>query len=152
MNFHEYLNRQMAEDRRAFIIHYPAATGKTDYAQRICKTRDDAYRFDFQQYWLSHPELEPGKLDLKTFEELLLGLQVPETVVIIDNLDILFNVWSDREKKSFLYWLKVQLRSPSDTDKTIVFVLQTDSAFIEYEMRNSQGDSRILPLDSFEAL
>ena len=39
MNFADYLNHQKAEDRRAFIIHYPPCSGKTHFARQITKTR-----------------------------------------------------------------------------------------------------------------
>ena len=152
MNFHNYLHRQMAEDRRAFIIHYPAAAGKTAFARRICETRNDTYHFDFQRYWLDRPELEPGDLNFVAFKNILLSLNVPEVVVLVDNMDILFNIWRKQDKADFSNWLKRQLRSPQDTTKTFVFMLQTDSAFATIVMENSQGDSRVLPLNSFEAI
>lgn len=152
MKFHDYLHRQMAEDRRAFIVHYPAATGKTAFAKRISETRSDTYLFDFQQYWLDHFELSPEELDFEAFKRRLLSLIISQPVVLVDNLDILFNIWRDKDKNAFLNWLKVGLRSPRDTDKTFVFILQTDSAFVNADINNSQGESRVLMLDAFDAL
>lgn len=152
MRFHDYLHRQMAEDRRAFIVHYPAATGKTAFAKRISETRSDTYLFDFQQYWLEHPELSPEELNFEAFKALLLSLSVPEPVVLVDNLDILFNIWRDKDKNAFLNWLKIGLRSPLYTDKTFVFILQTDLAFANADINNSQSESRVLTLDTFDAL
>lgn len=152
MKFHDYLHRQMAEDRRAFIVHYPAATGKTAFAKRISETRSDTYLFDFQQYWLDHSELSPEALNFEAFKGVLLSIIVPEPVVLVDNLDILFNIWRDKDKDAFLHWIRIGLRSPRDTDKTFVFMLQTDSAFVNADIKNSQSESRVLSLDAFDAL
>ena len=75
MNFHHYLNRQNNEDRRAFVIHYPAKSGKTSFARRICETRNDARLLDLQRYFLEHPELPPvQQCDASMLDNLLLSL------------------------------------------------------------------------------
>jgi hypothetical protein len=152
MNVNAYINRQKAEDRRAFIIHYPAASGKTAFARRIRATREDAELFDLQAYWLEHPELLPGKFDFSELRKLLLGLEVTHPVILVDNLDILINTWRAKDRKDFINWLKIQLRSPRDTNKTFVFMLQDDRFLDKADLTNAHGESRVLPLDAFEAL
>jgi len=153
VNFHEYLNRQNNEDRRAFIIHYPAASGKTDFARRICETRQDAYLLDLQSYFLNHPELPPiVECGISTLKGILLSLNIPECVLVVDNPDFLLNTWSDEEKRGFLTWLRTQLRSPVDTDKTMVFVIQSDDIIAAADIQNSYGQQRVLALNQFEAL
>ena len=154
MNFHDYLNRQNNEDRRAFVIHYPARSGKTSFARRICETRQDAYLLDLQRYFLEHPELPPiQQCDASTLKNLLLSLETPERVLVIDNPDFLLNTWSKEEKHAFVHWLRIQLRSPADTEKTLVFVIQSDDVLVAADdMRNSYGEPRVLALNQFDAL
>lgn len=153
MNFHEYLNRQQNEDRRAFIIHYPARSGKTRFARRICETRQDACLLDLLVYFLDHPQLPPiQQCGVDALQGLLLGLDVPQSVVVVDNSDFLLNTWSAEEKRRLFNWLRVQLRSPAVTQKTFIFVIQTDDIIAAADLRNSYHESRVLALHEFDAL
>jgi len=153
MNFHDYLNRQNNEDKRAVVIHYPAKSGKTLFARRICETRKDAYLLDLQRYFLDHPELLPiHKCDLTKLQGILLSINVSESVLVVDNPDFLFNTWDEGEKDAFLYWLRVQLRSPVVTEKTMVFIIQDDELLARADFRNSHGEPRVLALNEFDAL
>ena len=151
MNFHDYLNRQKTEDRRAFIVHYPAQSGKTQFACQVASTRPDVYYLDLQQYFIDHPpsSYQYGFSELKNT---LLNLDVGEVVVLVDNLDFLFNTWLRRDQTDFLNWVKIQLRSPGVTKKTFGFFVQTDPFFERMDLKNSQGELRILPLNAFESL
>jgi len=152
MNFHDYLNRQKTEDRRAFVVHYPANSGKTEFALRVCAARPDACRLDLLAHFLEHADLPPieefGPAELR---ELLLGFEVTQSVVLVDNSDFLFNTWSEKEKTRFANWLRRQLRSPGVTEKTFVFLLQSEP-FIETMNleKNSYRESRVQPLNAFE--
>ena len=154
MNFHDYLNRQNNEDRRAFVIHYPARSGKTSFARRICETRQDAYLLDLQRYFLERPELPPiQQCGAPTLKNLLLSLDRPERILVIDNPDFLLNTWSAEEKHALVHWLRIQLRSPADTEKTLIFVIQTDDVVAAVDdMRNSYSEPRVLALNKFDAL
>lgn len=153
MDFHAYLNRQNSEDRRAFVIHYPAKSGKTRFARRVVEVRKDAYLLDLQSYLLQHPELPPiEQCGLATLKAILLSLDRPEPVVLVDNPDFLLNVWSDEEKRAFLNWLRVGLRSPADTEKTMVLLIQTDEVIAAADIRNSYGEPRVLALNAFDVL
>jgi hypothetical protein len=153
VNFQDYLNRQNNEDRRAFVIHYPAKSGKTDFARRICETRDDAYLLDLQSYFRDHPALPPiHRCQLSALKGILLSLEGPERVLVVDNPDFLLNTWDGEEKRGFVTWLRTQLRSPVDTEKTLVFVIQTDDIIAAADIRNSYGERRVLALNEFEAL
>lgn len=153
MNFDEYLNRQNNEDRRAFVIHYAAKSGKTDFARRICKTHEDAYLLDLQSYFLDHPELPPiQRCGLSTLKGILLSLESPERVLVVDNPDFLLNTWSGEDKRDFVTWLRIQLRSPADTEKTLVFLIQSDDVIATSDIRNSYGEPRVLALNEFRVL
>ena len=153
MNFQDYLNRQQSEDRRAFIIHYPAKSGKTRFAERVRQTRADVLLLDLQEYYVGHLDLPPiDEFDFPALRRLLLSLKAPEPVIIVDNADFLFNTWHAAEKQNLLNWLRVGLRSPGDTTKTLVFIVQEDGVLATATFHNSLGEPRVLALNEFEAV
>lgn len=150
-NFNDFLNRQKTEDRRAFIVHYPAKSAKTRFAQKVSEKRVDTYCLDLQAHANEHQEAFKS-FGFTVLQQLLLGLDVKESVVIIDNADFLFNTWESTDQVEFENWLRIQLRSPSMSNKTFVFFVQSDDYFMNMQLKNSRGESRVLPLDAFEAL
>ena len=151
MNFHDFLNRQKTEDRRAFIVHFPARSGKTQFARQVANARPDVYYLDLQQYFIDHPQAS-HQYGFSKLKSLLLNIDVDESVVLIDNPDFFFNTWLRRDQADFSNWLKIQLRSPGVTKKTFVFFVQSDPFFESMDLKNSQGESRVLPLNAFESL
>jgi len=150
MNFHDFLDNQLTEDRRAFIVHYPAKSGKTAFFRDVESARDDVQVLDLQKWLLKHDKYkEISSVDSSGLEKIILGLDFEEPVIIVDNCDVLFNTWKDADKDRFASLLKVKLRSPGVTDKTFVFVIQTDPFFDQTNLTNSQDKSRIIPLDAF---
>ena len=153
MNFTDYLNRQKAEDRQAFIIHYPPCSGKTQFAWQLTKTHPDIYYLDLLGYFLAHQELPAiTQFDSNALRSLLLALDVPQTVILVDNPDFLFNTWSASEKKALLHWLRVELRSPGDTKKTFVFIIQDDEVLAAGNFCNSYDEPRVLAMNLFDAV
>jgi hypothetical protein len=153
MNFHDYLNHQKAEDRRAFIIHYPAKSGKTCFARRVVETRRDVHLLDLQEHFLNHPGLPPVRQwDFKALRSLLLSLDVPQSVIIVDNPDFLFNTWSTEDKRALLDWVRVGLRSPAETEKIFIFMVQDDDLISTSNFSNSHGEPRVLAVNQFESV
>ncbi len=153
MNFHDYLNRQNNEDRRAFIIHYPALSGKTRFAEQVCAARSDAHRLDLLDTFLHRSDIGPTQqCSFDVLRKIMLSLVIPEVVILVDNGDFLFNTWNQAEKDAFQSWLRIGLRSPRDTEKTFIFLLQSDPWFTASVMKNSYGEDRILALNAFDAL
>jgi hypothetical protein len=153
INFLRYLNQQSAEDKRAFIIHYPALSGKTDFAKRAATLRPGIYYLDLQETFINHPNLPPiSQCGFSFLKDFLLGLQIPEDCIVIDNPDFLFNTWEREDKNALLHWIKVQLRSPSVSEKTFIFIIQNDDILASAQFNNSCGQPRILSLNEFEAI
>lgn len=153
INFFHYLNQQKNEDKQAFIIHYPANSGKTEFAKNVSSLRPDIYYLDLQKTFLEQSNLPQisicGFNFLKTF---LLTFDKNQPVILIDNPDFLFNTWELPEKHVFLNWIKVQLRSPGVIKKTLIFMIQTDDVFATAQFNNSLGQPRILALNQFESI
>lgn len=149
----EYIATQSTERYRAFILHGPAMSGKTRLAQWI---RDalGAHLLDLQTYFIAHPDLcarldRYRPLDL---EQMLLALDVPQSLVVVDNLDFLLNAWTPRYRQEFVAMVGQRIQSPTLTKKTFVLIVQTDSTLLRSHLTNTPGQSRILPIDAFYAV
>jgi hypothetical protein len=149
----DYIAAQATESYRAFIIHGPAMSGKTRLAQRM-QDALGAYILDLQAHFVADTDLcaSIDRYRPRDLERLLLALGVPESLVVVDNPDFLLNTWTPRHKREFVAMVDRRLRSPRDTDKTFVFLIQTDPAITRHELINTRGQPRILPIDAFYAL
>lgn len=149
----KYLTTQGQERCRAFIIHAPAMEHKTALARRM---RDalGAYLLDLQAYFLEHQDLanQIDRFRPDDLEELLLGLDVPQHVVVVDNVDFLLNTWTNKHLRDFVNMVDLRLKSPDTTQKTFVFMIQTNPILLRHELKNSRDESRILPREAFYAL
>jgi hypothetical protein len=148
-----YLATQATERYRACIFYGPAMGGKTRLAWRM---RDllGAYVLDLQNHFLSNPDL-CARIDLfrpRDLERLLLGLNVPQSIVVVDNPDFLLNTWSAPMKREFVAMIDQRLQSPAVTEKTFVFLVQTDALIAHAALTNTRGDPRVLPIEAFCAL
>ena len=155
MNFYQYLDQQSQEDRRAFIVHGEAGCGKTRFARRLAEGRPGLFYLDLLAHALAAPAWPAvNELDPRRLQSLLLGLASPPgaTAVLVDHADFLFNTWTAAEKQRLIDWLRLSLRSPGVTDKTFVFVIQTDGVLSAAGLENSKRLSRALHLSEFDAL
>lgn len=149
----EYLATQAQETYRACIIYGPAMSHKTELARRIYDVLG-AYLLDLQAHFVEHRDLA-GRIDRfgpGDLERLLLGLDVPERIVVVDNLDFLLNTWTKQKLDGFVGMVDLRLKSPGVTDKTFVFVTQDHPVILRHELENTQGQPRVLPRDAFYAL
>ena len=151
-NLQQYLVTQSQETYRACVIHAPAMGNKTATARRV-RDRLDAYLLDLQAYFLERPDLAAG-IDCfrpADLEALLRALDVPQALVVVDNLDFLLNTWTRGQVDEFLSMVESRFKSPGDTDKTFVFFLQPHPDVVGHALHNTRGQPRILPLDAFYA-
>ena len=149
----QFLRVQAQETCRAFVIFAPAMAGKTTIAKRM-ETILGVYRFDLQAHFLNDPDLT-ARIDRfrpRDLENLLLGLAVPQNVVVVDNLDFLLNIWTPQKKREFMAMIDLRLKSPDATSKTFLFFVQDDPAIINYQFTHQQRQPRILPLQAFKAM
>jgi hypothetical protein len=155
MNFYKYVEKQKLEDRQAFIVHYPAFNGKTRYAKELAKSDPSIYYIDLLDIYLRSPDLtEVADFGLAAFQKWILNLASPHgtQTLILDQGDFIFNTWSKETKGQFINWLRVSLRTPALTDKTLIFFVQTDGIISSSQLTNSQGEPRIMKLSEFDSL
>lgn len=145
-----YLRMQQQETYRAFIVHAPAMRGKTAWARSL-RDKLSVYLFDVQQYFVDHPELaeEIDRFDPDNLEHLLLALDISESVVVVDNVDFLLNVWTPASQDHLLGIVERRLKSPGVTDKVFVFMTQDHPRLLRRPLPNSHGQPRVLPLRQF---
>ncbi len=149
----EYLRTQQQETFRACIIHAPALSHKTATARRMREVLG-AYLWDLQEHFVNHAELARGINDFRPrdLEKLLLELETPAQIIVVDNVDFLLHTWTPRQRREFGDMVDLRLKSPGVTSKTFVFMIQTDPTIVRRDLRNTRGQPRILPLDAFFAL
>jgi ABC-type Fe3+-hydroxamate transport system substrate-binding protein len=153
INFNRYLDQQTGEDNRSFIIHFPANSGKTAFAKNAATQRPGVFYLDLQETFLSTTDLPPIlQCGFSFLRDYLIGLQISEEFVLVDNPDFLFNTWRSEDKQALLHWIKVQLRSPVDSKKTFVFFIQNDEILATSQFINTYGQPRVLSLNEFEAM
>ena len=146
----DYVATQATESYRSCIIHGPAMSGKTRLERRM---RDvlGAYILDLQAHFVANPDL-CARIDRyrpKDLERLLLVLDAPESLVVVDNPDFLLNTWTPGHKREFVAMIDHRLRSPRDTEKTFAFLIQSDPVIARHELTNTRGQPRILPMSAF---
>ena len=149
----DYIATQATERYRAFIVHGPAMSGKTRLARRMHEVLG-AHVLDLQARFVAEPDLcaRMDRYRPRDLEHLLLALDVPESLVVVDNPDFLLNTWTASHKREFVALVDRRLQSPTVSDKTFAFLIQTDPAIVRHELANTRGQPRILPLDAFYAL
>lgn len=157
LNIRTFIIEQSQESYRACILHAPAMAGKSEFANRIWEELHDEIGIkvlDLQSLFLNDQQLsnEIGSFTPGHLQDLLLKVTCDEQVILVDNVDFLFNTWNDAEREQFFRIVKDRIRSPADTDKTILFFLQEDHLIANTVINNTRGKSRILPLTGFEAL
>jgi hypothetical protein len=157
MNFAKYLEQQRHEDRQAFVIHYPALSGKTRFIQKTCEMIPGLHYINWLEHILAKKDLALlEKIDLSHFEKELLeldkSLSDEISAVMIDQGDPMFNTWDTDEKQEFLHWLRIPLRTPAFVKRTFIFVIQTDNILSSAILNNTFNQSRILALNEFDAL
>lgn len=154
MNFFTYLQIQQQEDHQAFIIHYPAGSGKTFFARRACQLNSHIFLLDLLDQFQQNPALKVKGFHSDQLANYLLKFPYPAgtQAVLVDHGDFLFNTWKNDEKASLIHWLDNSLRSPAVLDKTLVFIIQTDEVLSTAKMLNSHGQPRVLQLNTFDAL
>ena len=157
MNFAKYLEQQTHEDRQAFIIHYPALSGKTQFIKKACQVIPGMHYVDLLEHTLTLPGLSAlEKIDLSEFTKMILEIDksLPEKIstLVIDQGDFLFNTWDADEKQGFLHWLRASLRTPSVAKRPFIFVIQTDGILSSAILTNTRNQPRILALNEFDAL
>lgn len=153
LNFREYLIEQSQERYPSFIIHAPAISRKTWFAERVKDRFDKVYGvkiMDLQDEFSSkadelwaHGSMSPAEL-----KKYLFSLKYNERILIIDNPDFLINTWSEDQKVQFVSIIENGISAES-TKLIFIFIIQTDLVIVQKIIENSKSNPRIIHMRMF---
>lgn len=150
----DYINTQQQQTFRSFIIHAPAMSHKSTLARDI-QQKLGAALFDLQAHFVAHPKLAAhiNGFTPHDLETLLLAIDNPQNLVVVDNMDFLLLTWTRQKKLEFVAMADLRLKVGL-TNKTFIFMIQTDPVIVNHQRipKNTHGQPRILPLDAFFAI
>jgi hypothetical protein len=146
MLFEEYLDIQMKERYRAFILVAPGKSGKTVLWKKTAHKAESEY-MDYLEYVCGNPELEKSVETIspaKVFETL--EARIDCKLLLVDHLDFLFSIWTTSQQKEFL-----RLLNKKSNGTCIAVTLHNYKLFNEEEwlQRNSAGMKRIINIIEF---
>ena len=146
MSFEEYLDTQMKERYRAFILVAPGQSGKTVLWKKTAHRLKSEY-IDYLEYVCEDPELAKSVETIsptKVFETL--EARTDCKLLLVDHLDFLFSIWTTSQQKEFL-----RLLNKKSNGTCIAVALHNYKLFNEEEwlQSNSAGMKRIINIIEF---
>lgn len=140
---------QRQERYRALLILAERAPKRSQQARQLAERMDDAYYLNLLDYFEARPDLcrRIDRFDIDELEQLLLGLDVPQEIVVVDAIDFLLNTWPPERRKDFVWLLLGQrLDTYERGAKTFVFFALEDVYLRQHELKTSKGQPRIFHL------
>ena len=142
------IDRQWGQRYRSLLVLAEDAGERSRKARRLANSVR-AYYLNLLDYFEARPELcrRIDCFDIDELEELLLELDVPQELVVVDAIDFLLNTWQQLQRESFTWILLDQrLDTYERGAKLFVFFALEDVYLRQYKLVNAQGKSRILRL------
>jgi hypothetical protein len=139
------IKRQLGERYRSLLILADDAGERSRQAQRLAEATGAAY-LNLLDTFEARPALRTriDRFDIDELEELLLGLEMPQEVVVVDAIDFLFNTWRPEQRAAFV---RVLLDRRLDTlergAKLFVFFALDDVYLRQYELTNTWDQRRV---------
>lgn len=142
----DFINIQLKERYKSFVIYGPAMSGKSEFARKLAEKTGSLY-IDLLADFLSKPELS-GSID--TFEpqdlkKYLRNIPFGGKLIVIDNIDFLINTWNDLNKEHFLNFIE-----RDEFRIGYCFILQSAKFLRDRQIENSFGQDRILNIYNVE--
>lgn len=146
INMIRFVENQSKERYKNFILFGPAMSGKTKLAKKLAYKMTAKY-IDLLKEFAGDINL---KATIDTFEphdfkQYLKSVRDRDNLIIIDNMDFLFNTWDSSQRESFFNFVEM------DEDLSIFcLVLQDNKSLKGIHFRNSYGQKRVLSLYDVE--
>lgn len=140
---------QRQERYRALLILAERARERSQQARQLAKRVDDVYYLNLLDYFEAHSGLceRIDRFDIDELEPLLLGLDVPQEIVVVDAIDFLLNTWPPARREDFVWLLLGQrLDTYERRVKTFVFFALKDVYLRQHALETSKGQPRIFRL------
>jgi len=142
------MDRQRGERYRSLLVMADDAGRRSREARRLAE-RIGAHYVNLLDYFAARPELcaRIDRFDIDELEDLLLDLEVPQEVVVVDAIDVLLNTWHEAQRESFPWILLDQrLDTYERGAKLFVFFALEDVYLRQHELVNTEGERRTLRL------
>jgi len=142
----DFVNNQLKERYKSFVVFGPAMSGKSEFARKLA-VKTEALYIDLLADFLSKPELS-GSID--TFEpqdlkKYLRNIPFGGKLIVIDNIDFLINTWNNLNKEHFLNFIE-----RDEFRIGYCFILQAAKFLRDRRIENSIGQNRVLNIYNVE--
>jgi len=142
------IDRQRQERYRSLLILADSARERSKRARSLAGRIDASY-LNLLEYFESRPNLS-GRIDrfgVDDLEALLLGLERPQDIVVVDSIDFLFNTWRPDQRGAFVEILLAKRFDSLERGVGLfVFFVLDDVYLRQYPLTNTRGETRILRL------
>jgi len=142
------IDHQRHDRYQALLILSEPGQGHSRAAQRLTE-RIGAYYLNLLDYFKARPELcaRIDRFGIDDLEELLLGLEVPEKIVVVDDLDFLLNTWREDQREAFVEILLDQRLDTLERGVKLFVFFSLDDAYLrQHPLTNTRRENRILRL------
>jgi hypothetical protein len=142
------IDYQRGERYRSLLILTEPGRQHSRKAKRLAEHIGARY-LDLLDYFEARPATCAiiDRFGVEGLESLLLGLEAPGEVVVVDRIDFLLNTWREDQRESFVWLLLDQrLDTLERGAKLFVFFALDDVYLRQHELTNSRGEDRILKL------
>ena len=140
MNIEEYVEQQINERYKAFIVCGSGLTGKTQLAKKIADIREGVYLDVLQM--ISDNEVLKQKINGISPEEIMKLIDVKgHDFIVADQLDIVFSLWSEGKQREFIR--RIDMKS----NGSCLMIVLHNYKLLEQDglmKNNSHGNKRIL--------
>lgn len=135
-----FVESQGKERYKNFILFGPAMSGKTELVKKLADKMGAKY-IDLLEEFVRDTKIKAAidTFEPRDFKLYLKSLRDRDKLIIVDNMDFLFNTWDRSEQQSFFNFVEM------DEDQSIFcMVLQDSKSLKGVCFRNNQGQKRVL--------
>lgn len=132
---------------RSLLILAEDAGERSRKARRLAE-RIGAHYLDLLDHFEARPEL-CGRIDrfgIDELEGLLLDLEVPQEIVVVDAIDFLLNTWRDEQRDSFVWILLDQRLDTYERGAKLFVFFALEDVYLRQHDLTTRDKSRILRL------
>lgn len=141
MNISQFIDEQLKERYKNFIIYGPINNEKTKIAKNIAKKMNGEY-FSLIEIFRTDISL---KSEIDTFDPIKLNnfikreLVKDKKLIIIDEIDFLINTWNDYEFSEFMKYVE-----RTEENVCCIFILENHRLLRKFNFENDKGKKRII--------
>ncbi len=142
------IDYQRGERYRSLLILAEPGRQHSRKAKRLAE-RIGARYLDLLDYFEARPALcaRIDRFGIDDLGDMLLGLETPGEIVVVDRIDFLLNTWRKDQREAFVrLLLDRRLDTLEREAKLFVFFALDDVYLRQHELTNNRGEDRILKL------